>query len=312
MCAKANPAASGFSITGLLDTQSKTRERFPVVEIEVAAIADHPNNAIYSMDDIGIEKLAASIKEHGLTDLPLVRKIDDGSWQMLSGHRRKAAYLLLSGGDAAYAKMPCRIVGDVTDAQALLMLHSANFFTRQLSASEFAAASAALGEEVLRRRAADPSLRGRRTEDIKAEIIQEQTGQKVSGKTIKRKEQLDRKINFDLLEEWRQDANDGSLSASAIDALAALSESEQARIHADCPADVGKRELSAFVMERAKDADACPDKRLAKAAGLLEKCLEGSLAGDELMNSRILAAIASHAQKLSEACEHPKDATNGA
>lgn len=312
MCAKANSAASGFSITGLLDAQSKTRERFPVIEIEVAAIADHPNNATYSMDETGIEKLAASIKEHGLTDLPLVRKLDDGSWQMLSGHRRKAAYLLLSGDDAAYAKMPCRIAGNVTDAEALLMLHSANFFTRQLSASEFAAASAALGEEVLRRRAADPSLRGRRTEDIKAEIIQEQTGQKVSGKTIKRKEQLGRKIKSDLIEEWRQDANDGSLSAPAIDALAVLSKSEQARIKADCPADIGKRELSAFVVEQAKDADVWPDKRLAKAAGLLEKCLDGGLSGDGLMNSRLLAMIASHARKLSGTRERSEDATNGA
>ena len=42
--------AAGFSITGLLDQSSKTRERYPVVEIDVRTIADHPANVTYSMD----------------------------------------------------------------------------------------------------------------------------------------------------------------------------------------------------------------------------------------------------------------------
>ena len=42
--------AAGFTITGLLDGASRTRGRYPVSEIAVADIADHPANAAYSMD----------------------------------------------------------------------------------------------------------------------------------------------------------------------------------------------------------------------------------------------------------------------
>lgn len=93
--------AAGFTITGLLDGASRTRGRYPVPEIAVADIADHPANAAYSMDPAGIAELAESIRQDGLTDLPLVRKVGDGSWQMVSGHRRKAAYALLAKGDPA-------------------------------------------------------------------------------------------------------------------------------------------------------------------------------------------------------------------
>ena len=50
--------AAGFTITGLLDGASRTRGRYPVSEIAVADIADHPANAAYSMDPAGIAELA--------------------------------------------------------------------------------------------------------------------------------------------------------------------------------------------------------------------------------------------------------------
>ena len=110
--------ASGFSISGLLDESSKTRERYPVVEIDVGSIEGHPGNVAYSMDERSIRNLARSIKKDGLTDIPLVRKLDDGSWQMISGHRRLEAYRLLAAEDGSFSKMPCRIVENITDSQA--------------------------------------------------------------------------------------------------------------------------------------------------------------------------------------------------
>lgn len=70
MCAKATASAEGFSISGLLDNESSTRNRYPVVEIDVSRISDHPDNAAYSMDDDGIERLADAIKRE---DLPTSR-----------------------------------------------------------------------------------------------------------------------------------------------------------------------------------------------------------------------------------------------
>ena len=43
-------AAKAFTIAGLLDESAATRKRFPIEEIEVSDIEDHPGNAVYSMD----------------------------------------------------------------------------------------------------------------------------------------------------------------------------------------------------------------------------------------------------------------------
>ena len=83
----ARVTASGFSISGLLDSKSQTQGRYPVEEIPVSEILDHPANVAYSMDEAGIAQLARSIREEGLTDLPLVRKLGDCKILCVSGFR---------------------------------------------------------------------------------------------------------------------------------------------------------------------------------------------------------------------------------
>lgn len=270
----AKGVASGFSITGLLDDSARTRGRFPVVEIEPGAISDHPANVAYSMDPAGIRDLAESIRESGLTDIPLVRKMDDGSWQMLSDHRRKAAYSLLAEEDLAFSRMPCRVVEDIDDVRALTLLHSANYFVRALTVSERAAATEALGVEARRLRREDPVYAGRRTADIKAELIEAQTGRKVSGKTILREERLARRIAEELSPEWAAEADRGNLSAETVDALCAMGRREQSDLYRHkgrgC---TSKRDISEYVRQATGEHHAA-DKRLLKAAQLLESYLE--------------------------------------
>ena len=163
--------ASGFSISGLLDESSLTRERIPIVEIDVGAIEGHPANIAYSMDERSIANLARSIEKDGLTDIPLVRKLDDGRWQMISGHRRLEAYRLLASEDDSFARIPCRVVEGLTDSQAVTLLHTANYFVRALTVTERARATEALGLEAERLRAENPDLKGMRTADIKASMV---------------------------------------------------------------------------------------------------------------------------------------------
>ena len=132
----ASDVAAGFSISGLLDAGAKTRSKYPVAELDIDAIEDNPANAVYSMEEAAIEALAESIKKDGLTDLPLVRKLADGRWQLISGHRRRAAFRLLAAKNPAYRKMGCRIVEGITDEQAVSMLHAANYFVRELTVAE--------------------------------------------------------------------------------------------------------------------------------------------------------------------------------
>ena len=161
----AKDIAKGFTISGLLDDASRTRKSYPVFEIDLAAIEDHPGNSVYSMDETAIARLTESIRKQGLTDLPLVRKLESGAYQMVSGHRRKAAYTLLAATDPAFEKLPCRVIEGVTDEESVTLLHAANYFTRSLTLTERAAATRALGVEVERRRAEDDTLTGVRTED---------------------------------------------------------------------------------------------------------------------------------------------------
>ena len=275
-CPVSSPSqvAAGFTITGLLDGASRTRGRYPVSEIAVADIADHPANAAYSMDPTGIAELAESIREDGLTDLPLVRKVGDGSWQMVSGHRRKAAYALLAKDDPAYEKMPCRVIEGIDDERAVTLLHAANYFTRALTVTERAAATEALRGDAVRLRSEDPSLSGMRVDDVKAAIIERQTGRKVSGKTIAREERLARRIAEDL----RPSGPPRPTAATSAPRRCARSRACRRSAKRRCtppwsPWRRTKRELSDYVRSESK-TQAGPDGRIAKAARLVADFLE--------------------------------------
>ncbi len=306
----AKSVASGFTISGLLDRNASTRSDYPVERIPVGAIADHPANAAYSMDDAGIAQLARSIKEEGLTDLPLVRKLDDGGWQMVSGHRRKAAYALLAEEDEKYAQIPCRVIRDITDEQSVMLLHAANYFVRNLTVSERAAASRALGVEVERMRAENPELAGVRSEDIKAAIISEQTGRKVSGKTIQRQESLARKIEERLVPEWREAALSDALSADAVNVLAKQSPEEQKRLYGAWEEQpLGKKETTEFLKkstaepepkETPKDPVPKPSAPLASALRALRRYESKAKGTPSELDRQALAEIAETARKLLE------------
>lgn len=315
----ADALAASFSIPGLLDDTSQTRSRFPVQEIPVADIAGHPGNSVYSMDEEGIEALAASILKDGLTDLPLVRRLADGSYQMLSGHRRKAAYALLAEDHPDYARIPCRVVEGIDDGQAVALLHSANYFTRALSVTERAEATRALGVEVDRIRRSDESVRGMRTEDVKAAIIEARTGRKVSGKTIRRQEALADLIQTRLAEPWRKAADAGDVGASAVESLAVLPLAAQKEAFeslpasATCKRDV-ERHIRCFVREAAASAEEAEaarerhrlmrerahpnaDRRLTAALALLRNYLEKPPVGgmqDDLRASALIADLSTY------------------
>lgn len=306
----ARATASGFTISGLLDKNAATRSDYPVERIPVGEIADHPENTAYSMDDAGIAQLAKSIEKEGLTDLPLVRKLDDGSWQMVSGHRRKAAYAMLAEEDERYAQIPCRIIRGISDEQSVMLLHAANYFVRNLTVSERAAASRALGVEVERMRAENPELAGVRTEDIKAAIISEQTGRKVSGKTIQRQESLARKIEEDLVAGWREAALSDALSADAVNVLAKQSPEEQKRLYGAWEEQpLGKKETTEFLKkstaepepkETPKDPVPKPSAPLASALRALRRYESKAKGTPSELDRQALAEIAETARKLLE------------
>ncbi len=179
------------------------------------------------MDEASISALADSIKRNGLTDLPLVRRLSDGGFQMISGHRRKVAYALLAEGDGAFASIPCRIVDGIDDAQAEVLLHTANYFTRESTVMERARATRALGLQVKQMRAENPELKGERTSEIEAAIIRAQTGKVIASRTIEHNEQTARLIETKLIDSWKNLALKGRVSGRNVRRLAKMNPEEQ-------------------------------------------------------------------------------------
>ena len=62
-----------------------------IVEIPITMIKDFPNHPFKVKDDEKMESLIESIKENGLLYPALVRPKKDGTYEMISGHRRKYA-----------------------------------------------------------------------------------------------------------------------------------------------------------------------------------------------------------------------------
>lgn len=303
--------AGGFSISGLLDSSAKTAGRFPVREIPVEDIAEHPGNTAYSMDGEGIARLADSIRRDGITDLPLARRLPDGGYQMISGHRRLAAYRLLAQEGPSYSRIPCRVVSGISDEQALVLLHTANLFTRSLTVTERAAATKALGAQVDEMRAADPALTGMRTEDVKARIVEEMTGRKVSGKTIKREEALADKV-ADLVPEWREAADAGALSAKAVEALARSDEATQREAFDRwSAAPLSKQATTELVASMTQDGPA-PDKRLASAEKALGRFVASLPQTIGAADSAAISCIAELARQASDAASGSPQRPKGA
>lgn len=299
--------ANGFSISGLLDASAQTANRFPVKEIPLDDISEHPGNVAYSMDEEGIARLAESIERDGLTDLPLVRRLQGGGFQMISGHRRMAAFRFLAQQGPSYSKLPCRVIADISDEQALVLLHTANFFTRALTVTERAAATKALGIQVEQMRATDPTVAGMRTEDVKARIVEEMTGRKVSGKTIKREEALADKV-AKLIPEWREVADSGELSARAIDALERSGEATQRLAFDKWAESLRTKAATTELVASMTASEPTADKRLVSAEKALRRFVANLPKNPSAADSEAIDHIAELARQAANAVSGFTDA----
>ena len=303
----ATEVANGFSISGLLDASAQTANRFPVKEIPLDDISEHPGNVAYSMDEEGIARLAESIERDGLTDLPLVRRLQGGGFQMISGHRRMAAFKLLAQQGPSYSKLPCRVIADISDEQALVLLHTANFFTRALTVTERAAATKALGIQVEQMRATDPTVAGMRTEDVKARIVEEMTGRKVSGKTIKREEALADKV-AKLIPEWREVADSGELSAKAIDTLERSGEATQRSAFDKWAESPRTKAATTELVASMTASEPAADKRLVSAEKALHRFVANLPKNPSAADSEAIERIAELARQAANAVSGFTDA----
>jgi ParB family chromosome partitioning protein len=101
-----------------------------VKDLPPSQISDFPDHPFKVRMDEEMEKLVESVKERGVLMPALVRPMPDGSYQMVSGHRRKKASEL-----AEAATMPC-IVRELTDDEAVLIMVDSNLQREKVLPSE--------------------------------------------------------------------------------------------------------------------------------------------------------------------------------
>lgn len=130
--AKSNASEMLTSLDSLFTTQEQRDEakRDSVQDISISQISDFPEHPFKVKQDEAMLEMAESVRQYGVLVPGLVRQLEDGSYQMVSGHRRKLASRL-AGRDT----IPC-IVRDLTDDEAVIIMVDSNLQRERVLPSE--------------------------------------------------------------------------------------------------------------------------------------------------------------------------------
>ena len=150
--AKSNASEMLTSLDSLFTTQEQRDEakRDSVQDIPISQISDFPEHPFKVTQDEAMLEMAESVRQYGVLVPGLVRQLEDGSYQMVSGHRRKLASEL-AGRDT----IPC-IVRDLTDDEAVIIMVDSNLQRERVLPSEKAFAYK-MKLDAMRRQAGRPS-----------------------------------------------------------------------------------------------------------------------------------------------------------
>ena len=105
-------------------------KREPIIDIPIGEISDFPDHPFRVRHDADMYELADSVRQHGVLVPVLIRSLEDGSYQMVAGHRRKRASEL-----AGKETIPC-VVRDLTDDEAIIVMADSNLQREKILPSE--------------------------------------------------------------------------------------------------------------------------------------------------------------------------------
>ena len=232
--AKSNASEMLTSLDSLFTTQEQRDEakRDVVLDLPLDQIGDFPNHPFKVRQDDAMMEMMESVQLHGVLVPGLVRQLADGSYQMVSGHRRKLASRL-----AGLDTLPC-IVRDLTDDEAIIVMVDSNLQREKVLPSEKAFAYR-MKLEAMRRQ-------GKRTDLTSTPVVEKLKGKDALSSAIIGKaagdsyEQVRRYIRLTyLLPEILAMVDDSKIAFRPAVELSYLAEKEQrilydAMGHADC------------------------------------------------------------------------------
>lgn len=100
------------------------------VELELGLITEFTNHPFRVVDDDKMDELVESIKQQGILSPVLVRPLENGRYEMISGHRRLHAASIVG-----LKKIPA-IVRELNDDEAVIAMVNANLQREEILPSE--------------------------------------------------------------------------------------------------------------------------------------------------------------------------------
>ena len=225
--AKSNASEMLTSLDSLFTTQEQRDEakRDSVQDIPISQISDFPEHPFKVKQDEAMLEMAESVRQYGVLVPGLVRQLEDGSYQMVSGHRRKLASEL-AGRDT----IPC-IVRDLTDDEAVIIMVDSNLQRERVLPSEKAFAYK-MKLDAMRRQ------QGERTDLTSTPVVEKLKGKDALSSAIVGKtsgdsyEQVRRFIRLtNLIPEILDMVDDGRIAFRPAVELSYLAEQEQCALY---------------------------------------------------------------------------------
>ena len=145
-----------------------------VEKIDISKISDFPNHPFKVKDDDKMEEMVKSIKQYGVILPVIVRPKNDGTYEMISGHRRKRACEL------AGVKQIISIVKDLSDDEATILMVDSNIQREEILPSEKAFAYK-MKLEAMRHQGKNIDIDGNETS---APMVQKLTSREILGNEV--------------------------------------------------------------------------------------------------------------------------------
>lgn len=101
-----------------------------ITKINIHDIDDFENHPFLVKEDDSLLELVESIKKNGLLNPVIVRKKDNGRYEMISGHRRKLAFEIL-GIDKIDS-----FVKELNSEEAIIQMVDSNLYMEKILPSE--------------------------------------------------------------------------------------------------------------------------------------------------------------------------------
>ena len=219
--AKSNASEMLTSLDSLFTTQEQRDEakRDSVQDIPISQISDFPEHPFKVKQDEAMLEMAESVRQYGVLVPGLVRQLEDGSYQMVSGHRRKLASEL-AGRDT----IPC-IVRDLTDDEAVIIMVDSNLQRERVLPSEKAFADK-MKLDAMRRQ-------GQRTDLTSRPMVEKlESVEKMGRDTGESGRQIQRYIRLtNLIPEILDMVDDGRIAFRPAVELSYLAEQEQCALY---------------------------------------------------------------------------------